>query len=129
MMAITLGGITLNPNMVWAERYGHAPVAQEVQYTLGGTPIVYSRGLKAGVPITLLALQDQGWLEKTVVDAVQSSANTPGAQYTLVIGAESFTVVFRHQDAPAVEMSPLITRAVPLAGDYFVGQIKLMTIV
>lgn len=128
-MAITLGAITLNPNMVWAERFGYAPVAQEVLTTLGGTPIVYSHALKAGVPITLLALEDQGWLTKAMVDAVQSSANTPGAQYALIIGAESFQVVFRHHEPPAVEMIPLLTRAVPLAGDYFVGQIKLMTIV
>ena len=127
-MAITLGGITLNPNMIWAERYAYAPVAQEVQMTLGGTPIVYSRGLKAGIPITLVAIQDQGWLEKTVVDAVQLTANVVGATYTLTIGTDTWQVMFRHQDHPAVEMTPLLTRAVPLAGDYFIGQIKLMSI-
>lgn len=128
-MAIILGGITLNPNMIWAERFGYSPVTQEVLTTLGGTPIVYSRAMKAGMPITLLALQDQGWLTLSTVEAVQISANTPGAEYNLVIGAESFQVVFRHHDQPAVEMIPLLTRAVPLAGDYFIGQIKLMTIV
>ena len=128
-MAIILGGTTLNPNMVWAERFGYAPVSQEVLTTLGGVPIVYSRAMTAGMPITLLALQDQGWLDLSMVNAVQISANTPGAEYSLVIGAESFQVVFRHHDPPAVEMTPLLIRAVPLAGDYFIGQIKLMTIV
>lgn len=128
MMAIILNGTTLNPNMVWGERYGYSPVAQEVQRTLGGVPVVYSQPLQAGIPITLVATDTQGWLTKAMLDAVQSYANTPGAQYELTIGVETFNVVFRHHEAPAVAFRPLIERAVPLAGDYFVGEIKLMTI-
>ena len=127
-MAITLGGITLDPNMVWAERYAYSPVIQEVQTTLDGSPVIYIRTRSAGMPITLVALDDQGWLTKAMADAVQISANTPGAQYELVIGAEHFNVVFRHHEAPAVTLRPLITRAVPLPEDYFVGEIKLMTV-
>lgn len=127
-MAIVLGGITLNPNMVWAERYAFAPVFQEVQTTLGGAPVVYTRNRTAGRPITLVAADDQGWLTKAMSDAVQTSANVAGAVYALTIGDESFDVVFRHHEAPAVNLRPLITRAVPLAGDYFVGEIKLMTV-
>ena len=126
-MAIVLGGTTLNPNMVWVERYSYAPVIQDVQMTLGGNPIVYSQLVQAGFPITLISLQDQGWLTKAMADAVQISANTAGGQFALTIGSDSFTVMFRHHEAPAVTFRPLITRAVPLTGDYFVGEIKLMT--
>jgi len=127
-MAIILGGTTLNPNMVWIERYAYSPVVQDVQMTLGGNPVIYSQELQAAAPITLVALADQGWLTKAMADAVQISANQAGAQFSLTIGAENFTVMFRHHDAPAVSLQPLITRAVPLTGDYFVGEIKLMTV-
>lgn len=127
-MAILLGNTTLNPNMVWVDRYAYSPVVQEVQTTLDGYPVVYTRSRTAGMPITLVALEDQGWLTKAMADAVQTSALLPGAVFELVIGDETFSVVFRHHDAPAVIFRPLITRAVPLPEDYFVGEIKLMTI-
>jgi len=127
-MAITLDAVTLPNHMVWEDKYNWSPVEQEVKVTLGGVPIVYSAPLQAGRPITLVAFSDQGWLTKEQVDGVRGLAETSGATYTLTIGAESFTVVFRHHEAPAVEMSPLIPRAIPLSGDYFVGRIKLMAV-
>jgi hypothetical protein len=127
-MAVTLNGVTLNPNMVWADRYSYASVTQEVLTTLAGTMVVYPNTLTKGRPITLEARDDQGWLTKQQVDSMQALADTQGGIYTLVIGAETFTVMFRHQDAPALMMEPLIPRAVPVAGDYFVGTIKLMTV-
>jgi len=127
-MAIILAGITLNPNMVWVERYAYSQVIQEVQVTLDGSPVVYTRTWQAGMPSTLVALEDQGWLTKAMADAVQTSAQSPGAIYTLELGAETFSVIFRHHEAPAVSLRPLLLRAVPLAEDYFAGEIKLMTV-
>jgi len=127
-MTISLGGIELNPGLVWAERYGYSPVIQEVQTTLDGYPVIYTRTRIAGMPITLVAMDDQGWLTKAMADSLQISANAPGSVLSLVIGDEQFTVVFRHNEPPAVALRPLIPRAVPLPEDYFVGEIKLMTV-
>jgi len=127
-MAISLGGTTLNPNMVWTDRMNYSPVVQDVQVTLGGTPIVYAQSKEGGQPITLTAYADQGWLTKSMVDAVQTYAQQAGLVLALVIGSESFDVMFRHHEPPAVNFQPLIPRAVPLPEDYFVGEIKLMTI-
>lgn len=127
-MAIILGTTTLNPNMVWVERFSYSQVIQEVQTTLDGSPVVYTRNRQNGMPITLLAMDDQGWLTKDMADAVQLVAQTAGAILTLTLGAETFTVIFRHHEAPAVSLRPLLIRAVPLPEDYFVGEIKLMTI-
>ena len=127
-MAITLGGITLNPNMLWPERYGYSPVIQEVQTTLDGHPVIYTRTRTAGMPITLVATEEQGWLTKAMADAVQSNSQSPGAMFLLIIGSDSYNVVFRHHEAPAVALRPLLPRAIPLAEDYFIGEIKLMTV-
>jgi hypothetical protein len=127
-MAIILGTTTLNPNMVWAERFSYSQVIQEVQTTLDGSPVIYTRNRQNGMPITLIALEDQGWLTKAMADAVQLAAQAAGATFSLTVGAETFNVIFRHHEAPAVSLRPLLTRAVPLPEDYFVGEIKLMTI-
>lgn len=127
-MAIVLGGVTLSPNMMWTDRYQHSPVVQDTRITLGGTLVVHSNVLSSGRPITLEALSDQGWLTKAQVEAVQLIADVSGATYTLTIGSESYNVMFRHHEGDAVSMTPLITRATPLDGDYFVGTIKLMTV-
>jgi hypothetical protein len=126
-MAIILGGITLNPNMVWVDRHTYSPVLQEVKLTLGGVPVIYSASQSAGRPITLTAYSDQGWLTKTMADAVFALSQS-AVQTTITIGAETFNVVFRHHDSPAVTLAPLLPRAVPLPEDYFVGEIKMMTI-
>lgn len=125
---ITLGGTYLNPNLFWTDRSQWSPVLQTVKRTVAGRAVV-SYGSTSNVrPITLVALEDQGWLDKAQYDYLQSAAIVAGAIYPLVIGSESFSVMFRHQEAPALELRPLITRSVPLDGDYFVGTIKLMAI-
>lgn len=124
----SLGGVTLNPSIVWQDRYDYTLVIQEVKHTLDGAPIVYSGVYTSGRPVTLVATAEQGWVEKTVADQIYAMSQQPGAIFSLVIGAETFSVVFRNHDPPAVSLQPLSPRAVPLSGDYFIGSIKLMVI-
>lgn len=126
-MSIVLNGVTLNPNLVWTDKYQSQTVLQTQLRTLDGTSVVYTRGLTGGQNITLEATTDQGWLDLTMVNALMGLAATPGAAYTLVIDGTSYEVVFRHHEAPALDLTPLIARTTPDAGDYFIGTIKLMT--
>lgn len=125
---ISLGGVQLPSNLIWEDRYGWSPVTQSVKMTLGGRPIVYSAQLQAGRRITLSSSQDMGWVTKEQVDSLMQLADVAGAQYSLTIGSATFDVVFRHEDPPAVEASPLIPRGDPVAGDYFLCRIKLLTV-
>ena len=125
---IQLGAVELNKNMIWEDRYSYSPIRQEVDFTLGGSLVVYAGAVVGARPITLVAIEDQGWLTKDQADAVYAMCNQVGTVYTLTIGAESFSVIFRHHDAPAVSFSPLIPRATPLTGDYFTGYIRLLTV-
>jgi len=125
---IQLGATVLNINLTWPDRDYTYQVEQERRRTLGGSQVVWSQQASGGRPITLVAVQDQGWLTKAQKDAVYAMAAVSGGQFTLVIGVDSFNVVFRHDEAPAVEFSPLISRAVDLVEDYFVGTIKLVTL-
>lgn len=114
--------------MIWGDRETSQVVAQKVKRTLAGGLVVFAQQLTAGEEITLAATDEQGWLTKDQVDQVMGLAVVPGAQYPLQVGAEFFTVMFRHEDPPAFEASPLIERLNPDAGDYYTASLKLITV-
>jgi hypothetical protein len=127
-MTITLGGVTLSDSMVWAERYGSFGVAQNVRRTLGGTIYLSSAKLVGGVPITLEATEEYGWLTRTQAQSILALAADPDGLYTLVFNGVSYSVAFRHNEPPAVALRPLIPRTADEAGDWLVGAIKLITL-
>jgi hypothetical protein len=125
---ISLGGIELNENMVWTERFAFQNIAQTLKRTLGGNPVVFSSKLQLGTPITLEATVDYGWLEKSVVDQLLVLASTPGSVYPLVFGADTFNVGFRHHEPPAIQMNPFTPRVTHSDSDLFFGYIRLITL-
>lgn len=128
MSTITLDGVTLNPNMVWLERGQTLEVAQSMRYTLGGRPVFQVGTLLAGIPITLEATDDHGWITRAVWQQIVAKALIPGAQYVLQFDGVSYPVMFRAHDAPAVDMQPIVPRVTHEDSDYFIGQIKLVTV-
>lgn len=127
-MSITLDAVTITTGMVWSDKNKYAPVAQSVRRTLGGTAVIEFGTLNKGTPVTLSSLEDQGWITKLQLDALQALADAAGGVYTLTIGAESYQVMFRHEEPPAMDFTPLIPRTIPLDDDWFVGTIKLLTV-
>lgn len=128
MSGITLDGITLNTSMVWVERYQSKKVVQNVRDTLGGVPVVFVGTKDAGFPITLRAGDDYGWLTRSVVNQIMARADEAGAVYVLSFNDVEYSVIFRHNDAPAVDMQPMIPRTGDSDDDYFIGDIKLLTV-
>ena len=128
MTTVVLQGITITTGLVWQDKNQYAPVEQVFRRTLGGTPVVDYAALSEGRPVTLSSLRDQGWLTKTQVDAIQALADVAGAVYPLTIGSESFQVMFRHHEPPAVEFDPLIPRTEAEVSDWYLGNIKLFTV-
>jgi len=123
--SIILGGVTLSPHLLWVDEFAFQPVVQSVKRTLGGGFIAYTGGLVGGRPITLASEDDQGWLPRTQVDALQAMADIPGNVMQLLIGIQTFSVIFRHEEPPAFRAEPLIFRVDAPAGDYFLVNIKL----
>lgn len=127
-MAITLDGITLSGSLQWKDRFSHSPVAQSTKRTLGGGLVVFSKGLVAGRPVTLEATEETGWITKAMLDSLASKAAVPGAVYSLDYHGEVLSVVFRHDEPPALDFLPLVPKAAPDAGDYFIGALKLLSV-
>ena len=144
-MIIRLGGVNLNPSMNWSDRYQSYQVAQSVNRTVGGRAIVFATPLRAGRKITFESTQDQGWLQKDVLDVLMGMAGIVGATFLLEVGVEllsgevlpvgsppvnieTYNVIFRHNEPPALEVNPHVPRPAHLSTDTFFGKIKLLTI-
>lgn len=131
-MILRLGGVDLNPSMVWTDRFHSHQVAQTVNRTVGGRAVVFSTPLKAGQKITLEATAESGWLSYETVQVLKDMASRVGGIFQFEIGSlgklEAFSVMFRHNEPPAIEFEPLVHRAAHEASDYFKGKIKLLTI-
>lgn len=127
-MSIYLSDVALRPGLVWKDRWGSQNVQQSTIRTLGGVPVFYHAALHSGNAVTLESLDDQGWQTYETVQKLYALAAVPGAQYLLDLGSVQFSVLFRHEDAPAFEATPLIQRTAPLPGDYFTVSLKLITV-
>lgn len=127
-MAIVLDGLTLNGSLQWQERDGWQPVGQATRRTLGGNLVVYHQAIEAGMPITLEATEETGWIKRSVLTQLVQKASVPGAVYAFEYHGATYDVVFRHNEPPALEFRPLIPRATPLPDDYYIGTLKLLTV-
>lgn len=132
-MVIRLGGVVLNPSMNWSDRFQSYQVAQSVNRTVGGRAIVFATPLKGGRKITFESTQDSGWLSKTTIDTLMGMAASVGASFLLEVGddttyVETYNVIFRHNEPPALEINPHIPRPSHEPSDTFFGKIKLLTI-
>ena len=125
---ITLGGITLSNDMYLEPAHGWTGVAASVERSLGGNLIIWESALGGGESLDLICTENMGWITYTTLIQIKAMASVVGATYTLVYRTETFTVRFRNEDAPTLEMSPIIPRK-ELTDDsysYFFGKIKLL---
>ena len=123
---IQLNSLSLPPSLIWTDRDAWQSARHVMRTALDGRPVVYHSPLQGGRPITLTSTESSGWMRRDTLDALQALAAAPGATYPLIIGAESFTVLFRHDDPPALSAEPLLSRINHDPGDFFRVQLKLM---
>lgn len=124
---ITLGGVIIPDSLIWTDRTKWSPVAQKVKVTLGGLSVVRASSLLNGRPITLEGTETQGWIPKDIAEELQALADTPMSVLVFNFHGEFVnSVMFRHHEPQALELTPLVQGA--LNPDYFYGTIKLMTV-
>lgn len=128
MNTLKLGGVPLNAQMVWEDRFRSQKVAQSVIITLGGSPVTYSQALVAGASITLVSQRDRGWLTGAMVEKIGELAAQVGGVFELEINGVVQQVVFRHHEPPAFSADPFVPRFNQQLKDYFTATIKLMTV-
>lgn len=125
---ISLGGISLNPSLQWVNRDESLSIAQSVRYTRGGGARVYQQKLLVGRPIVLEANEETGWFSNQMRVDLLSLAEEVGQVYDFVYFTETYRVIFRHDEPPAVAFEKIIYRQVPDSTDYFMGRVSLITV-
>ena len=124
---IQLDTLLLPNGLVWTDEFAPS-VPQTTLRTLDGSLVVFHGQHSAGLPITLESEADAGWLTRVQVEGIAVLAAVPGGIFSLLLRGQTHQVMFRHQEPPAFEAKPLINRASPQAGDYYLVTLKLMTI-
>lgn len=124
----TIGGVSINPSMEWTDQFSSQVVEQTTRRTLTGKLVIYSASLQKGQKVTLVSTEEYGWLTRAQADALLALAEIPGVIYSMVRNGETYNVVFRHDEPPAIDLRPLIPRMSMESTDYLVGTIKLLIV-
>lgn len=128
---VTSASVQLDPERGWRwiDEFAWAPVQQSLSRSLTGVPIVQSSVRVGGRSITLAS----GPAEKTLltgmeVERLAAWASLPGKVLTLLLRGTTRQVVFRHADAPALDVEPVIDYDDHAPEDLFLATIKLLEI-
>lgn len=128
---IHLGSAQLPDDLAWLDEWHDSAVGQAAVRRLDGGIAVYPRAQSGGRPITLEATADT-WLTRAEAAALAALAASAGASYALSFDQRpelgTLTVMFRHQDPPALDLRALVRYEGAQADDPVTGQIKLFTV-
>jgi len=132
-MAITLSdGITtvnLHEDLYWEDEFTWNPVEQSAERTVTGALIVEVNTRISGRPITLRPENEfSAWMARSVVEQLRNWAAVPGKTLTLTLRGTARTVMFRHQEGPAVEPTPVIHYNDTAAEDRYTVTVRLMEV-
>lgn len=93
----TLDAIALPRGMRWVDEFGDwTPVAREHEHSVTGALLIDVGVRQAGRPITLQAVDDQGWIRLDVLRALQAlaDASTTGTHVLTHADGRVFDVQF-----------------------------------
>lgn len=122
---VSLDGIVL-PGVLIDGEFSRPTVKSVVEYSLGGTPIVWEQQLMAK-PLTLVGGPDFGWIQRSTLLALYSIANVPGSVYSLVYNGSEYKVRFMNEAPPVISAEPIVGRVNSDGLDYYHSLvIKLM---
>ena len=143
--AHSLGTFIFPSGVKWIDRRQLFLVGQQVRRTLNGSIHIRAQRSLVGQPITLEIQFPNSWLYESKYQELKTLADIPGAQFTFTWQPETqnpgsiitdpkptpetYLVMFRHNDAPALEFEHFDGQdgRTPLDYDLWVGQVKLLT--
>ena len=126
-MSITLGGISLSDHMVIENKFSWQPFSGSSFQTMGGRFCYYATVLQSGRPIDLISTQESGWITYATYKQVETLIDTTNV-IVLDYSGDIYNVLFRFDDFPVLDFSPLVNRANLQDTDYMYGTIKLVEV-
>lgn len=124
---VLLDNIPLGNDIVWIEHRQIDKIYQSVTLTVGGGQNITVQEKLTGQLITLEATESQGWIPASIYSQLKQMAETPGGVFRFIYhDLEDCDVMFRHQDAPALALEPLLRGAE--YHSWLIGTIKLFKV-
>jgi hypothetical protein len=120
---MTLNLLQLPDDLFWHDEFSWSAVRQSSDLTLTGALIVEEAAQQAGRPITLI----DGWASRAVVEQLYLLVQQPGQVHTLVMGGQTYTVMFRHSEG-ALTATPLLPVTDPAPTDPYLITLRLMVV-
>lgn len=127
--------VNLPKDLQWADELTWNAVAQSVEYSLTGALLIQEGVKQKGRHITLVGLDNMAWITRGVGITLLSMMNSPGLVMKLDFLSSvtpypvlfSYNVMFRHFEAPAVDIKRIQHWDQYETGAYYiVNSIKLM---
>ncbi len=122
-----LAGIELPRGMLWVDEFNWSAVQKTIERGITGAQIIDAAARIEGRPITLQAVEDQGWIRRATLQAVRDLADAPDAHYPLKLAdGREFTVQFAADDPIAA--TPISRPELPAATHPYVATLRLITV-
>ncbi|QAR34103.1 hypothetical protein EP073_12020 [Geovibrio thiophilus] len=123
---IYLNGIFLD-GMVWTNEFSAGAPSAEAVPCADGTTVVFTQTAE-GFAIDLESAEGSGWLTLAEAQLLREAASAAGAVYLFVFRDREYRVRFRHEDEPALILTPVRPASGYGEKDCFYGKIKLKTV-
>jgi len=123
--------LPLDPDLYWVDENQYSPVEQSVDTGLTGALIVQVDGDadRPGRPITLQPEDEfSAWMIRADLDQLNAWGAIADAVFTLTLRGVARSVMFRHQDKPAIDAKPVVHYSDVQPGDYYLVTLKFMEV-
>ena len=122
-----LNGIELPRGMLWVDEFKWSSVEKSVERSITGAQVIDAVARVQGRPITLQAVQDQGWIRRATLLAVQALADVVNGEFPLRLAdGREFTVQFAPDDP--IEADPISRPELPASTHPYVATLRLITV-
>lgn len=122
-----LNGIELPRGMLWVDEFNWSAVEKTIERSITGAQVIDAAARVAGRPITLEAVEDQGWIRRATLLAVRALADAPDGEYPLKLAdGREFTVQFAAEDP--IEAQPVSRPELPESTHPYVATLRLITV-
>jgi len=122
-----LNGIELPRGMLWVDEFNWSAVEKTVERSITGAQVVDAAARLAGRPVTLQAVETQGWIRRATLLAVQALADDPAGEYLLKLAdGREFTVQFAPTDP--ISAQPVSRPELPGGTHPYVATLRLFTV-
>lgn len=122
-----LGEIRLPSGMLWIDEFDWNAVAKSVGRSITGALVIDAIALAAGRPITLQAVEDQGWIRRETLVELHALANQADDVHDLQLSdGRSFRVQFAESEP--IKAQPVGRPELPKESNPYVATVRLITV-